>query len=92
MSLVQCGVSIEHANTSIAITDHLHREMSDEYGPVIAEELYKHMFEHEGRQFDGDFQLDITKSSPALHYAMKKLRDEGVPFVRCSRGVESKDD
>ena len=54
--------------------------MADDDGPVIAEEFYNHLFE--GRKVDEGFQLDVTKSARALHCAVKKLRDSGVPFVR----------
>ena len=64
------------------MTDHPNREMNDADGPVIAEEFYKRLFECEGGKSDEDFRLDIRKSAWALHYAVKKLRDNGVPFVR----------
>ena len=56
--------------------------MADADGPVVAEEFYRHLFEHEEGIADEDFQPDISKSAWALHWAVKRLRDDNVPFVR----------
>ena len=54
--------------------------MCDDDGPVVTEEFYKYLFE--GQKVDEGFRLDVTKSARALHCAVEKLRDSGVPFVR----------
>ena len=64
------------------VADSLNRRMADSDGPIVAEEFYRRFFECEGGEVDEDFRPDISKSAWALHCAVKKLRDGGVPFVR----------
>ena len=56
--------------------------MADPDGPVIAEEFYRCLFERGDEVSDDDFRPDGTKSAWALHCAVRKLRDDGVPFIR----------
>ena len=55
--------------------------MLDSDGPVLAEEFYKRLMEHNQGGPD-EFRPDLTKSAWALHCAVKKLREKEVSFVR----------
>ncbi|KAG8960837.1 hypothetical protein FRC03_006080 [Tulasnella sp. 419] len=58
--------------------------MADKDGPIVAEEVYKHMFRRCGmkkREGDGG-EVDYRDAAEALNIATRVLRDNGVPAYR----------
>ncbi|KAJ7738679.1 hypothetical protein DFH07DRAFT_752413 [Mycena maculata] len=49
--------------------------MNDEDGPLVAETVYSHLF-RDGRQ------PQASDAAEALHLAVRKLREKGVPYER----------
>ncbi|TFK25618.1 hypothetical protein FA15DRAFT_590168 [Coprinopsis marcescibilis] len=60
-------------------------EIRDEDAPVIADGFYRHLFLR--RNSNGDIAPDAKDAAAALHFAVKKLRDDGkeirrwIPYV-----------
>jgi CHAT domain-containing protein len=48
--------------------------IDDADGPVVSEAFYAHLFQSQ--------HVDTRNAATALHFAIKKLRDDNVPLVR----------
>ncbi|KAG8918211.1 hypothetical protein FRC02_002545 [Tulasnella sp. 418] len=58
--------------------------MADVDGPIVAEEVYSHLFRHSetGKEVPYNCLVDYKDAASALHIATKALRDRGVPLER----------
>ena len=48
--------------------------IDDADGPIVSEAFYTHLFQGQC--------IDTRNAAMALHFAVKKLRDDNVPFLR----------